>query len=202
MFLCNVVSYVCIDCGRDLWPVSPSLVAVITDRKLHLYKEDTISPVTYWKVNFHFFLNKAEEEKTAEGEQREELESDLADVALQAEESPPTTTAEDNEPTESQEDLREDAPVETQQTVSPPRTHPGRGRPTKLAPLSAHKKISVKKEDGDTKSAPEYQDDPSDADYTPSKYTFIEICVNIWKPTAHMRCITVVWYVLMLLFLI
>lgn len=130
---------------------------------------------------FSIFLFNKPEEKTGEGEQKEELESDLAEVALQAEESPPSIPTEDNESTQSKDNLsedREDVSTETQQTASQPnpgRIHSGRGRPPKTTPPSAQKKVSVKKEEGNaTQDAPEFQDDPSDADYMPSKYIFIE----------------------------
>eukprot|EP00064_Thunnus_orientalis_P017431 superscaffoldBa00003701_g17513 len=81
---------------------------------------------------------------------------------------------EDNEPTENKNNLkedREDVSTETQQTASQPnpsRNYSGRGRPPKTTPVSAQKKVSVKKEEGSaTQDAPEYQDDPSDADYMP-----------------------------------
>ncbi|XP_051281410.1 zinc finger and BTB domain-containing protein 17 isoform X2 [Dicentrarchus labrax] len=105
-------------------------------------------------------------EKTGGVEQREEPESDLAEVATQAEESPPSTPIEDKEPTQNQEDLKEDISTETKQPVSQPspaRTHSGRGRPPKTTPVSAQKKTSVKKEE----ESVGFQDDPSDTDYTP-----------------------------------
>ncbi|XP_032377172.1 zinc finger and BTB domain-containing protein 17 isoform X2 [Etheostoma spectabile] len=109
-------------------------------------------------------------EKQGEVEQREELESDLAELASQAEESPNIPT-EDKEPPQNQETVKEDIPNETPQTVSKPsptRTHSGRGRHPKTTPISAQKKISVKKEgESAAQDAPGFQDDPSDADYAP-----------------------------------
>lgn len=128
------------------------------------------------KKRFHFFFNKPEE-KPGEGEQREEAESELAEVTSQAEESPPSIPTEDKEPPQNQENLKEDIHPETQQDVcqpSPTRTHSGRGRPPKATPLSAQKKISVKtEEESAAQDVPGFQDDPSDADYTPSKCIFI-----------------------------
>lgn len=101
-------------------------------------------------------------------------------MASQAEESPPSTPAEDKEPTQNHENLEEDISTETQQTVSQPspaRTHSGQGRPPKTAPVSTQKKVPVKKEEeSDVQDAPEFQDDPSDTDYTPSKCIFITQC--------------------------
>lgn len=125
----------------------------------------------------NFFFTYKPEEKQGEVEQREELESDLAEVASQAEESPSIPT-EDKEPPQNQETVKEDIATETHQTVSKPsptRTHSGRGRHPKTAPISAQKKIPVKKEEESAaQDAPGFQDDPSDADYAPSKYIFIE----------------------------
>lgn len=108
----------------------------------------------------------------------------MAEVPSQAEESPHSTPTEDKDPTQNQENEKEDISTETQETVSQPspaRTHPGRGRPPKTTPLSAQKKISVKKEEENSaQDAPGFQDDPSDADYTPSKSIFIE-SINIYK---------------------
>ncbi|XP_062282594.1 zinc finger and BTB domain-containing protein 17 [Scomber scombrus] len=119
-------------------------------------------------------LDFAVEDKTGEGEQREELERDLSEVALQAEESSSSIPTEDPEPTESKDSLEEDVEdvsTETQQTASQPnpaRPYLGRGRPPKTTALSAQKKITVKKEEASaTQDATEFQDDPSDADYMP-----------------------------------
>ncbi|XP_031724577.1 zinc finger and BTB domain-containing protein 17 [Anarrhichthys ocellatus] len=110
------------------------------------------------------------EEKQGEVEQREDLESDLAEVASQAEESHCTPT-EDKKPAQNQENVKEDVSTETQQTVpspNPARAHSGRGRAPKTTPVSAQKKISVKKEEESAaQDAPVFQDDPSDADYAP-----------------------------------
>lgn len=103
------------------------------------------------------------------------MESDLTEVASQAEQAPLTTPAEVKEDTQNQETLQEEMSTETQQAVLQPdahRTHSGQRRPPKTTPVSMKKK--VKKEDGTAaREAPEFQDDPSDADYTPSEYIFI-----------------------------
>ncbi|KAM9855466.1 zinc finger and BTB domain-containing protein 17 [Aulostomus maculatus] len=111
-------------------------------------------------------LDFAVDEKTGEMQQKVELESDLTEVALQTEESPPQTPAGGNKFTESQENV----PAEL--TVSQPNnttTPSGQGRPLKTTPPSSSlKKITVKtEEDSAAQDAPGFQDDPSDADYTP-----------------------------------
>ncbi|KAM7410951.1 hypothetical protein PAMA_021085 [Pampus argenteus] len=115
-------------------------------------------------------LDFAVEEKTGGEEQREELESDLAEVAIKTE-NPPTIPKEDNKPTESQDNLTDDVSAETEQTASPPnltRTNSGQGPPSKTAPLSPQKKVPVKTDERSaTQDASEFQDDPSDADYMP-----------------------------------
>lgn len=102
------------------------------------------------------------------------MESDTTDVASQAEQTPLTTSTEVKEATQNQETLQEEIATETQQAVLQPdvhRTHLGQGRPPKTTPVSTKKK--VKKEEGTAaREAPEFQDDPSDADYTPSEYIF------------------------------
>ncbi|XP_049437010.1 zinc finger and BTB domain-containing protein 17 isoform X2 [Epinephelus fuscoguttatus] len=115
-------------------------------------------------------LDFAVEDKQGEVDQREELESDLAEVASQAEDSPSTPT-EGKEPTQNLQNLKEHISTETQQTASrpnPARTHSGRGRPAKTSPLSTHKMVSVKEEEEcAAQDVPGFQDDPSDADYNP-----------------------------------
>lgn len=105
-------------------------------------------------------------------------------MALQAEEGPTSIPTEDPEPTGSKVSLEEDGEDisnETQPTASQPnptRNYSGRGRPLKTTPLSAQKKITVKKEEASpAKDRHEFQDDPSDADYIPSKYIFISLLV-------------------------
>ena len=132
-------------------------------------------------LSVYFFTNKPDE-KQGEEEQKEELESELAEVASQAEESPIIPT-EDKEPTQNQEHLQEDISTQTQQTTlpNPARTPSGRGRPHKTSPPSAQKKTFVKKEEESAaQDVPAFQDDPSDADYTPSVYIFIEQCGSFY----------------------
>ncbi|XP_034393426.1 zinc finger and BTB domain-containing protein 17 [Cyclopterus lumpus] len=116
-------------------------------------------------------LDFAVEEKQGDEEHVEELESDLAEVASQAEETPCTPT-EEKKPTKNQEPIQEDIPTETQQTVSWPeasRTHSARGRVPKTN--YAQKRISVKEEESAAPEAPGFQDDdPSDTDYTPKSH--------------------------------
>lgn len=128
------------------------------------------------KKLFYFFFNKPEE-KTGDEEQREELESDLAEVATEAEEIPPSTTLTENkEPTENQDggSLKEHIADETQEAVSQPdvaSTHSGPHRPQKNTAPPAQKKTSIKKEEERVgEDVPVFQDDPSDTDYTPSTY--------------------------------
>ncbi|XP_041654304.1 zinc finger and BTB domain-containing protein 17 [Cheilinus undulatus] len=116
-------------------------------------------------------LDFAVDEKPGEGEHEEELESDLADVALQAEEqSPSNTPTEDTEPPQNQEHLKEIISTEEQHDASqknPTKSQAGKGRPSKTATLSPQKKISVKEEESTAREASGFQDDPSDTDYTP-----------------------------------
>ncbi|XP_030590257.1 zinc finger and BTB domain-containing protein 17 isoform X2 [Archocentrus centrarchus] len=116
-------------------------------------------------------LDFAVDEKTGEGERKEETDNQLSEVASQAEECPPSIPTEDKETTQSQEILEEEISAETQPPVSQPtptKTHSGRGRPPKTASLLAQKKMSVKnEEEGGASDAPSFQDNPSDADYTP-----------------------------------
>ncbi|XP_068997172.1 zinc finger and BTB domain-containing protein 17 isoform X2 [Embiotoca jacksoni] len=113
-------------------------------------------------------LDFAVDPKTGEAGKKDELENDLAEVASQAEEQPPSTPTEENDPTQSQDGLKEVISAETDSQPNPTRTHQGRGRPSKTNPLSAQKKISVKNEEKSAaQDAPVFHDDPSDADYTP-----------------------------------
>uniref|UniRef100_A0A3Q4HXU2 Zinc finger and BTB domain containing 17 n=1 Tax=Neolamprologus brichardi TaxID=32507 RepID=A0A3Q4HXU2_NEOBR len=77
-----------------------------------------------------------------------------------------------------QDILEEELSAETQKPVSQPkptRTHTGRGRPPKTSHLLTQKKTSIKnKEESGALDAPAFQDDTADADYTLSKYIFIE----------------------------
>uniref|UniRef100_A0A3B3ZSA9 Uncharacterized protein n=1 Tax=Periophthalmus magnuspinnatus TaxID=409849 RepID=A0A3B3ZSA9_9GOBI len=92
------------------------------------------------------------------------MESDLAAVAAQVEESQPQITpAEGN--SSAAVSMQEEVPSDTQQTDSqskPP--SPSRTRPSKTPPTVTKKNI-VKK----NVAAQGFKDDPSDADYTPSK---------------------------------
>nr|XP_020468276.1 zinc finger and BTB domain-containing protein 17 isoform X2 [Monopterus albus] len=109
-------------------------------------------------------------EKTGQKE-REELENDLAEVASQAEDSSPSISTEDKEPTQNEDSLKEDSSIETQETVSQPSTtstYLGRARLPKTTSVFAQKKISVQKEkENASQDASGFQDDPSDADYMP-----------------------------------
>lgn len=138
------------------------------------------SPYSIIKVNVSICSLKTRKEKPGDGEQRDELESDLTEVASQAEESPPGTPAEDKMPTQHQENLKEEITAEPQKTLSQPspaRTQSWRRRPPKTTPVSTQKKVSVKKEEESAaQEVPEFQDDPSDTDYTPSKDIFVTKC--------------------------
>lgn len=111
-------------------------------------------------------------DKAGEGELKEELDSHLTEVASEADECSLIAPMEDEEPPQSQDSENNDASSQTQPTVSQPdspKTPPGRGRPPKASSLSAQKKILVKKEAQHTaQDTPAFQDDPSDADYTPT----------------------------------
>jgi len=149
-----------------------------------------------------FFSTNQPEVKPGEEEQAEEVESDLAVVASRAEESP-CTPAEVKKPAQNQEAVPEDAPAETQTTGSRPeavRAHSGRERAAKKTnPACAPKRISVKEEeeeeeeeeDGATPEAPRgfQDDDPSDADYTPSESAAMETrCPSgVYAPKSHDR---------------
>lgn len=123
------------------------------------------------------------EEKQGNREQREELESDLADEASHAEENPPSISTEDKDATENQVSLKEDISSEIQQTASQPaRPYSGRGRPPRTTASSASKKVLVKKDvEKEARDAPGFQDDPSDTDYAPSKYLFIWNVLKVLK---------------------
>lgn len=118
------------------------------------------------------------DEKTGEGEQKEETDSQLSDLASQAEECPRSIPTEDKETIQSQDILEEELSAKTQKPVSQPkptRTNTGRGRPPKTSHLLTQKKTSVKnKEESGALDAPALQDDTADADYILSKYIFIE----------------------------
>ncbi|XP_041859879.1 zinc finger and BTB domain-containing protein 17 [Melanotaenia boesemani] len=115
-------------------------------------------------------LDFADDSKTGEREQKGDTETDLSEVAAQAEECPPTTSKEDCEDSQSQESLNKNISADTQQNISkpnPPEAHLSRGRPPKTTLLSAQKKSSVKEDESTAHDAIGFQDDPSDADYTP-----------------------------------
>lgn len=146
-----------------------------------------ISSIHYYHIllrgwpTFHSVFN-TPDEKAGEGEQKEETDNQLSEVATQAEECPPSTPPEDKETPQSQDTLEDEIPAEAQQPVSQPnptRTHSGRGRPPKTASFVSQKKMSLKnEEEGVASDASGFQDNPSDADYTPSKYTFTESVLN------------------------
>lgn len=109
--------------------------------------------------------------KPGEGEQKGDSEPDLSDVAAQAEKCTPAISTEDHQASQSQDSLDKNISADTQQNgaqPNPTRTNSGRGRPPKTTLPPTQKKLSTKKEDGS--AAPDaagFQDDPSDADYTP-----------------------------------
>lgn len=116
-------------------------------------------------------------DKPGEGEQREELESDLTEVASQAEENPHGNPAEDKTPSLNRNNLEEDVPTETQQTVcqpDPAQTPLVQELSPKTTPALTQKKKPANKEgEGAVQDSLEFQDDPADTDYAPSKYIFI-----------------------------
>ncbi|KAG7520449.1 hypothetical protein JOB18_029496 [Solea senegalensis] len=95
------------------------------------------------------------DEKAGDSEQKEK-ESDLPEVASQAEEIPACTPTEDKEPTQNQDDMKDIS------TETSPSTTKSRGRPPKSIPHTAQIKI-----ESVTQDATGFQDDPSDTDYTP-----------------------------------
>lgn len=105
------------------------------------------------------------------------MESDLTEVASQAEESPHGNPAEDKTPSLNRNNIEEDVPTETQQTVcqpDPAETPPDQVLSPKTTPASTQKKKSANKEgEGAVQDLLEFQDDPADTDYSPSKYMFI-----------------------------
>nr|XP_015822464.2 zinc finger and BTB domain-containing protein 17 isoform X1 [Nothobranchius furzeri] len=111
------------------------------------------------------------DEKSSDKEQKEGTETDLSDMAVPADECVSDTPVIEHETTETQDESNKDNSADSKQTVpqSKPAERPrGRGRPPKATQLLAQKKIIVKKQNGSSKTdAPEFQDDPSDADYTP-----------------------------------
>ncbi|XP_047452776.1 zinc finger and BTB domain-containing protein 17 [Mugil cephalus] len=114
-------------------------------------------------------LDFAVDEKTGEGEQKEKPDNQQLEVASPSEQHP-APVIEEKEPTQSQDNLKEDDSVKTVETVSQPsptRTHLGRGRPPKTSP-PAQKKVPIKnEEESAVQDVPAFQDDPSDADYAP-----------------------------------
>ncbi|XP_034446746.1 zinc finger and BTB domain-containing protein 17 isoform X2 [Hippoglossus hippoglossus] len=99
------------------------------------------------------------DEKTGQSELRLAQESDMAEVAAQAEESASCPITEDKEPTQNQDNLKEDTATETQQTDSQP--SPAAQTP-KTEPPSVEKNIESTAQD-----TPEFQDDPCDTNYVP-----------------------------------
>lgn len=133
----------------------------------------------------HFLSFFNSEEKPSDREQGEELESELTDVASQAEGNPPGIPTENKEPRQNQDSSKEDVSTETQQTISQPcttRTSSGRGRTPKTSLSTAAKKTNLKKEkENAAHDVSEFQDDPSDADYTPS------MC--LYKKQIYLACV-------------
>lgn len=97
-------------------------------------------------------------------------------MASQAVENPHGNPAEDKTPSLNQNNLEEDVPSETQQTVcqpDPAETPPVQELSPKTTPASTQKKKSANKEgEGAVQDSLEFQDDPADTDYAPSKYMF------------------------------
>lgn len=98
-------------------------------------------------------------------------------MASQAEENPQGDHAENKTPSLNRNNLEEDVPTETQQTVCQPdraETPPVQELSPETTPASTQKKKSANKEDeGAVQDSLEFQDDPADTDYAPSKYMFI-----------------------------
>lgn len=97
------------------------------------------------------------------------MESDTTEVTSQAEEKPPKVPAKDQEPAQN---LTQNISNEEKQTVSQPkptRTRSGQAHLPKSTPISSQKKLNVKEEASPVQCLPEFQDDPSDNDYMPSK---------------------------------
>ncbi|KAM4737360.1 zinc finger and BTB domain-containing protein 17 isoform 1-T2 [Anableps anableps] len=111
------------------------------------------------------------DEKAGGREQKDGVETQLSKVAAQAEECPSSTPTEDHKNPQSEEDVNDDVSVDPQPAASQPnpiRKHTGRGRPPKSTQVSAQKMVAVKEEEEcATTNATGFQDDPSDADYTP-----------------------------------
>lgn len=95
----------------------------------------------------------------------------------QAEENPYGNPAEVKTPSLNQNNSEEDVPTETQQTVcqpDPSEIPSVQELSPKTTPASTQKKKSANKEgEGAVQDSLEFQDDPADTDYTPSKYMFI-----------------------------
>nr|XP_019944267.1 PREDICTED: LOW QUALITY PROTEIN: zinc finger and BTB domain-containing protein 17 [Paralichthys olivaceus] len=99
---------------------------------------------------------------TVEKEPKEERESDMAEVAAQAEQSASCTSCiitEDKEPTQNQDNLKEDTFTETQQTASQP--SPAAQSP-ETTPPSGEKTV-----EGTAQDSPGFQDDPCDTTIAP-----------------------------------
>ena len=74
-----------------------------------------------------------------------------------------------------QEGLKEEPVPESPQAApsTPVKTHSGQRRSPKSATSTAQNKTTTENtEETVAKDTPEFQDDPSDADYTPSQYYF------------------------------
>ncbi|XP_047232020.1 zinc finger and BTB domain-containing protein 17 isoform X1 [Girardinichthys multiradiatus] len=111
------------------------------------------------------------DEKAGGREQKDVAENQFSEVAAQVEQCPASTPTEDRKNTQSEDDVNRDICVDPQQFTSQPnpgRKYTSRGRPPKNAQVSAQKMMLVKEEEEcSTSNATTFQDDPSDADYTP-----------------------------------
>lgn len=104
------------------------------------------------------------------------MDSQPLEVAAQVEERHPSTPTGDHKNPQSEDATTRDICVAPQQTAPQPnpiRKHTGRGRPPKCAQVSAQRMMSVKEEEEcSSANATGFQDDPSDADYSPGKNVF------------------------------
>lgn len=93
----------------------------------------------------------------------------MTEMTSQTEEKPPMVSAKDQEPAQN---LTQNISNEEKQTVSqlkPTRTLSGQAHLPKSTPISSQKKFSVKEEASPVQCVREFQDNPSDNDYMPSK---------------------------------
>lgn len=89
-------------------------------------------------------------------------------------ENPDGNPAEGKTPSLNRNNLEEDVPAETEQTVcQPDPSETVHELSPKTTPASTEKKKSANKEgEGAVQESLEFQDDPADTDYAPSKYMF------------------------------